>query len=371
MKVNFYGPLEQMLGYPIHYRSLCLALDRAGVDISMFPIYGTQNVQQYGEDIVRMVVKGQSEDVDLNAIGIKLSVANPWDMMQFGGRKRIGYTVLETSRIPDRWVKMLNQMDQAWTATKWGAKVFADCGVEKDIIRVVPEGVDTDVFRPGLDPLPEFDEMEGFKFLCIGKWENRKNQRMLIEAFCEEFKPDEKVNLILQAVNPFILRKDPTWSAYKEVFSMNLPRHAPIWFLNDFLPRVDDMARLYNSCDCFVLPTRGEGWGLPVLEAMSCGMPTIVPLITGITEYATKDSIIELNCTGTCEVEDPIFYEFTEGSEWFEPCIDSLKMRMRAVFNERDGPTVRKRIEEARKVAEKWTWDNAAKEAIKCLEELE
>lgn len=36
-----------------------------------------------------------------------------------------------------------------------------------------------------------------------------------------------------------------------------------------------DMATLYRSADCFVISTRGEGWGMPILEAMACGLPAI------------------------------------------------------------------------------------------------
>lgn len=35
------------------------------------------------------------------------------------------------------------------------------------------------------------------------------------------------------------------------------------------------MPSLYKSADCFVLPTHGEGWGLPTMEAMAMGLPTI------------------------------------------------------------------------------------------------
>jgi glycosyltransferase involved in cell wall biosynthesis len=38
-----------------------------------------------------------------------------------------------------------------------------------------------------------------------------------------------------------------------------------------------DMPRLYAACDALVQPFRGEGYGLPIAEAMACGLPAIVP----------------------------------------------------------------------------------------------
>lgn len=44
--------------------------------------------------------------------------------------------------------------------------------------------------------------------------------------------------------------------------------------VEEHLP-ASEMPNLYKSADCFVLPTHGEGWGLPTMEAMAMGLPTI------------------------------------------------------------------------------------------------
>jgi glycosyltransferase involved in cell wall biosynthesis len=44
--------------------------------------------------------------------------------------------------------------------------------------------------------------------------------------------------------------------------------------------------KVYNSMDLFTLPTGGEGWGLPILEAMAAGTPTLVTDYSGHLEFA-------------------------------------------------------------------------------------
>jgi len=84
--------------------------------------------------------------------------------------------------------------------------------------------------------------------------------------------------------------------------------------------------KLYNAFDVFTLPTGGEGWGLPILEALSCGVPCIVPNYSAhvefcegvsdlikVSEYITESgsnverSLVDL--THYCMLLDKMYYE--------------------------------------------------------------
>ena len=53
------------------------------------------------------------------------------------------------------------------------------------------------------------------------------------------------------------------------------PARAPkIVMIEEFVGE-DEMPALYAAADAFVLPSRGEGWGLPYMEAMAAGLPVI------------------------------------------------------------------------------------------------
>jgi glycosyltransferase involved in cell wall biosynthesis len=58
-----------------------------------------------------------------------------------------------------------------------------------------------------------------------------------------------------------------------------------------------DMPSVYRSMDCFVLATRGEGWGRPIAEAMAMGLPAIATAWSGPTEFMNKSNSYPLDFT--------------------------------------------------------------------------
>jgi len=75
----------------------------------------------------------------------------------------------------------------------------------------------------------------------------------------------------------------------------------------DSLPRVQvltgnllskDMPKLFKAFDAFVLPSRGEGWGLPIMEAMAMEMPCIATNWSGITEFINEENSFPLEIEG-------------------------------------------------------------------------
>lgn len=357
VKLNFFAPLNFHLGYGIHGTNLAKAIDKLGHDITYIP---TEPIQQKLNDFD--LIKLLRKKIVMDVPAVNLSVGSL--MYQFYGKPRIGYSVLEVDRIPDTWVEMFNQLDYVWATTHWGKKVFEDSGVKKDV-KVVPEGVDTFVFSPYALPVDEIKSSDSYKFLCIGKYEVRKGYDILLNAFCEEFNKDEKVEIYIMPYNPFV-REFNIWA---ELFALDLPSHkSKIKVINPILNH-SDVARIYVSCDAYVMPSKGEGWGLPYIEAMACGLPTIGTNWSGNTEFMNENNSLLIPIDGLEQANDPIFGEFLKQGKWAIPNKEKLKEYMRWCFENRE--EAKALGEKARKdVEEKWTWQEAAKKAIKEIEDI-
>jgi hypothetical protein len=186
-----------------------------------------------------------------------------------------------------------------------------------------------------------------------------------VKAFTEEFGADEKVKLFIQANNPF----DKNFDFYKKIFSMNLPKHPPIQPFVVQIP-TDKMGAFYRSFQTFVLPSRGEGWGLPIAEAMACGLPTITTNVTGQSAFVNDKNAFVLRTKGLSQVTTPMpGVRLERGMKWYNPDEKHLRKLLRYVFENQD--EAKKRGKQASKDMQKWTWKSAAEVAIKHLEELD
>jgi glycosyltransferase involved in cell wall biosynthesis len=235
--------------------------------------------------------------------------------------------------------------------TEWGRDVLVHSGLARQRVRVVPYGVDTNRFVPGAEPP---DRSKPFRFLCVGKWERRKGQEELVRAFCRAFDPATPVELYLHCHNPY----RPGLDLESLVRSLVAEEGGgPPIHLG--APRSDDqLVRLYQSADAFVLPTRGEGWGLPILEAMACGLPVLVTDHPAVRTFANPPHA-HLIRARSVPVDDPMYFDpDLDWGEWLEPDPDHLVDLLRLAFEDRT--TLRPAGRAARREALHWTWDAAA-----------
>lgn len=295
-------------------------------------------------------------------IGVGLG---PWQCMpRVRGRLRVAAVVGETSRIPASRLRFVRDAHQVWAPTEWGRDVLAGSGIERETLRVVPYGVDSELFRPATEPTSHHDETGVFRFLCVGKWERRKGQELLVRAFCRAFEPSAPVELQLHCHNPY----RPGFDVRRVVVElMNGEGGGPPIRLST--PKSsDDMVQLYQHADAFVLPTRGEGWGLPVLEAMACGLPLVVTDHPALRTFVGRPHAHLIEARST-PVDDLVFFDPDDDwGDWLEPDMDHLVELLRRVAGDPDA--ARRAGRASRREALRWTWRHAAQRGKAVLDDL-
>ncbi len=184
------------------------------------------------------------------------------------------------------------------------------------------------------------------------EWGERKGAELLLRAFAEEFKESEPVLLLLSVYN-----RDPSVDVQAEVDKLDLPSSPPIVVMTNAEFADYQMGALYRSADCFVLPTRGEGWGMPILEAMACGLPTIATNWSGPADFLHEGVgyPLQVRSLVPAKAKCPHY----DGFEWAEPDIEHLRFLMREVFDRPDRAR-QKGAAAAAEVASKYSLEHAA-----------
>ncbi len=96
-----------------------------------------------------------------------------------------------------------------------------------------------------------------------------------------------------------------------------------------FSPVKDDLRRLYNSCDIFCYPSLEEGFGMPPMEAMACGLPVVTTNVGAISEYAIHGETVLLSTPGDVETMAKNIIELIENKEKREKLIKNALTEIR------------------------------------------
>jgi hypothetical protein len=248
-------------------------------------------------------------------------------------------------------------MDEVWVPSHFNLETFRESGVTRPI-HVIPLGVDTNYFHPGICG-SRFSER--FTFLSIFEWGERKAPEILLRAYASAFSARDDVLLVLKVDN-----RDGDVNVAQQIANLGLPADGPpIMLLFNQTFHAYQMGSLYRSADCFVLPTRGEGWGMPILEAMACGLPTIATSWSAPTEFMRDDICYPLQVAHMIPAIAKCPYY--AGYYWADPDQDHLVYLMRRVYREREeAGAVGQRAAQA--VAQQWTWEHAARRIVSRLE---
>jgi glycosyltransferase involved in cell wall biosynthesis/tetratricopeptide (TPR) repeat protein len=265
--------------------------------------------------------------------------------------------------LPADWVTQCERVAEIWTYSSYVRRVYIDSGIPPHKIHVVPLGIDPARFHPAVEPTA-LATQKRFKFLFVGGAIHRKGPDLLLQAFLHMFTAGDDVCLVIKDFGGATVYAGQT-IADQISEAQRQPNAPEILHLTDEWP-VEALPGLYTACDCLVHPYRGEGFALPVLEAMACGLPVIVTGGGATDDFATDDHAYRLPSLRKPLSESVGGMKLVSTGWLLEPSIEALKEQMRWVW-ENPVEARRKGQSASDYVRQEWTWERSARRAAERL----
>jgi glycosyltransferase involved in cell wall biosynthesis len=341
-QVIWSGAVLDPSGYGEASRNYVLGLARHGeLKLHVRPRYfWSGDSPDLGDSLDELLRLGQ---VTVNMaepyVFIQHTTPDQWKLGPVNCIRHIGMTTFETDRLPSHWHMQMRAMDELWTFSHWAADVFRSCGIQREI-HVFPHGVDSVRFCPEGEKLFEGLGEGVYVFGSNFDWTERKNPGALLKAYFTEFKADDPVALALKVYYQYPVERSQTMvRGYIENVKsqMGLTSIPPVILLNDILPE-DLVPSFYRSLDCYVLPSRGEGWSLTHSEAMATGLPAIGVNWSGNTEFMKDNNSLLLKDYKLVEITAAAAgaqQQYT-GHRWADCSVEELAAKMRWAFDNRE-----------------------------------
>ena len=303
--INFFGDIDKTSGFGgVSYNLIKYALPRlkialAGRTMEAFDGFlhtaRERNLEQSGA----MIWHDQPKDNWLHSPFQKNICIVPW----------------ETTTIPRTWVERINMCNALFVPCKQNIEAFRSSGVHIPI-ELTHWGIDTTKFYSIERP-----ERPLFTFGTMGALSVRKGTDLLVDAFTEAFPTEKDVRLICK-------------TSYNQYTFMTHDKRIEVQISP--ITHEELMRDFFQQIDCFVFPTRGEGWGLPITEAMATGVPAIATNWSGPQEFMQEDDgyLLDHTMSDATAFSNDVYKE--NCGQWAEPSKEHLIHFMRHAYNNRE-----------------------------------
>ncbi len=347
------GPFDSSYSLAIVNRELAKALARSGETMALLSRDGPGRFEpdaaflRAHPDIAAMVESSESEtnaDVSLR------NQYPPYVADMRGAIRVLANHAWEESGFPADWVLEFNaSLDLVTVTSRYVARVLRDNGVHVPIA-VVGNGADQ-ILAGQPPPTVSPDDPKTFRFLHVSSAFPRKGVDVLLAAWGEAFTREDHVCLTIKTFPNIHNRIDEQYRQFRAAW----PFAADVTIVNEDVG-ADRLRALYDASDVLVFPSRGEGFGLPIAEAMLLGKPVIATFHGGQTDFCTPET------SWLCDYR--FAYAATHlgvfDSVWAEPDAAALAHLLRDVRKTGADERARKATAAQARILEDFTWDRVA-----------
>jgi glycosyltransferase involved in cell wall biosynthesis len=343
-KILIRGPVLTQSGYGVHARQVAeWALSRKDFEVEFQALpWGDTPWLINRDDHHGLIGSIMEKTVDPNGrkydATIQIQLPNEWDTSF--SKNNIGITAgVETDRCNPSWVSDCNKMNAVIVPSKHTKSCLEASGNLTTKLTVIPEAYSESIGSRAKNKVDDLKFSTPFNFLIFGQItgnnpENeRKNIFYTVKWLCEVFKNDKEVGIVIKTNsgrNTSIDRRiihQTFESLAKEVRKGEFPKiHLIHGDMSD-----DEVASLYvhPQIKSLVSLTRGEGFGLPILEAAASGLPVIATSWSGHVDFLSLGKYIEIDYSLTeihpSRIDDRIFIR---GSKWAKVNEDDFKKKI-------------------------------------------
>ena len=257
-------------------------------------------------------------------VSLQLQLPNEWDPS--AAKVNIGMSAfVEADRCNPDWIASCNNMSHIVVPSRFVAETVRNTGTVNVPVSVVPESFPDAVIENSEAIDLELDT--DFNFLLFGQItgnnpeNDRKNTYYAIKWLCELFKNDPKVGIILKTNHGSncTLDKKHTENVFRQLLREVKQGPYPRFHLLHGEMDTADVVSLYRNpkIKALVAATRGEGFGLPILEAAACDLPVIATNWSGHLDFMNLGKFVKLESQLVDVHQSKIDnFIFTPGMKW-------------------------------------------------------
>lgn len=345
-----------------------------GHDVKIAALYGLQGKPASPEGI-EILPTGQtvhSGDVMRGHIAkyqpdLYIGLYDMWifDPKELGDFPYCWWTPIDCDPIPPKVADRLQYIKHPWAMSRFGERKMREAGLDP---LYVPHGIDIEVFKP-LDDRAKCKRILGvpedaFLFVTVAAnkgFPSRKNLPQMIKAFAYLLKDCPDCYFYIHS-NYMAIHDGIDLERMAEFYGIPDDRiiFPSAYDYQQGLTSPEDLNVIYNAGDAFVLPSAGEGFGIPVIEAQAAGTPVIVSDFTAQSELCGSGIKIEID-----PMDDLIFglhYSEQANALSTRKVYEAMKV---AATTWKDSPFMRKKAREfALQYDHKLVYQNYMKPAI-------
>jgi glycosyltransferase involved in cell wall biosynthesis len=351
-KVRMFGPLGESSGYGNAVRNFATAFSNSNIPTKFQ--FGRKAEDSNSEFMATLNRYTGDTNIDFYLHGPSWSRHNSLAY-------KIGYFYWEADCLPISWEKMINQVNELWVPCNLVADACRKARF-RGPIKVVPTPVngwdhDNKISIPSDFSKNYIVSDDVFKFYSIFQWHERKGYRELLTAYYKTFHEEDNVLLIIKANQLEVggYTKDKIKSDILNIKKrLNQTYYPRLYLCKDIIP-TEHIQALHNIGDCYVSPHHGEGWGVPIHDAMMSGNHIITTRFGGVTEHLDDSSahLIDYKIGPVSGMEWSPLYGGHQN--WAHPSVRSLSNQMKKVYSNPNEFTFK--TENAHRIANKMNID--------------